>query len=188
VQEATTVPGATDVLRQEHQTIKGALGIAERIAAKINRDEEMPSANVAKLMEFIRLFIEQCHHSKEEEILFPLLEKKGIPANGGPLGVMLMEHERARVLIEEMSVTAGNALGHPSAKRWMRAAWDYSDLMYDHFYKEEEMLFKIADRVLSQEEQAAIAGAFKLLEDERIGPGKHEQLNAMIEELIAKNP
>jgi hemerythrin-like domain-containing protein len=179
---------ATDALRLEHQSIEGALDFAERIAAKINRDQEVPSANVAKLMEFIRLFVEQCHHSKEEEILFPLLEKKGISANGGPLGVMLMEHDRARVLIEQMSVAAGNALGHPSAKRWMRAAWDYSDLMIDHFYKEEEMLFKMADRVLSQEEQAGLAGAFKLLEDEKIGPGKHQQLRAMMEELIAQNP
>ena len=138
--EATAVPGATDVLKQEHQTIKGALGLAERIAAKINRGEETPPGGVTKLMEFIRLFVEQCHHSKEEEILFPLLEKKGIPANGGPLGIMLMEHDRARVLIEEMSMAAGNGITHDSAKRWMQAAWNYSDLMFDHFYKEEEML------------------------------------------------
>lgn len=186
--EATTVPGATDVLRQEHQTIKGALGFAEKIAAKMNRDEVTPSEGVQRLMEFIRLFVEPCHHSKEEKILFPLLEKKGIPVNGGPLGVMLMEHERARVLIEEMSAAAGNGLAPDSAKRWMGAAWDYSDLMFDHFYKEEEMLFKMADRVLNEEEQAGMAGEFKKLESEKIGPGKHDQLRAMVEELIAQNP
>lgn len=182
------MPGATDVLRQEHQTIKGALGFAERIAAKINRDEETPPEDVAKLMEFIRLFVEQCHHSKEEEILFPLLEKKGIPADGGPLGVMLMEHDRARGLIDDLGITAGNALGQHSAKRWMRAAWEYSDLMFEHFYKEEEILFKMADRVLSLDEQAAVAGQFKKLESEKIGEGKYEQLRAMMEELIAQSP
>jgi hemerythrin-like domain-containing protein len=45
--------------------------------------------------------VHQWHHGKEEEILFPLLEKKGIPADGGPLGVMLMEHGRARALIND---------------------------------------------------------------------------------------
>ena len=181
------MPGATEVLRQEHQTIKGALGYAERIAAKIDHGEEASRDGVARLMEFIHLFVEQCHHSKEEQILFPLLEKKGIPAEGGPLGVMLLEHDRARGLIEEMSAAAGNGLAPVSAKRWMQAAWDYSDLMHDHFYKEEEMLFKMADRVLSQEEQTAIAGAFKLLDSEKIGPGKHEQLQMMMEELIGQS-
>ena len=59
---------ATDVLRQEHQTIKGALGFAEKIAAKINRGEEMPSDGVQKLMEFIRLFVERCHHGKDDQL------------------------------------------------------------------------------------------------------------------------
>ena len=179
---------ATDVLRQEHQTIKGALGFAEKIAAKINRGEEMPPDGVQKLMEFIRLFVEQCHHSKEEEILFPLLEKKGIPADGGPLGVMLMEHDRARTLIEEMSTATTDGTDRDSAKRWMQAAWNYSDLMHNHFYKEEEMLFRMADRVLSQEEQATVAREFKRLDSEKIGEGKHDQLRTMIEEMIAANP
>ena len=179
---------ATDVLRQEHQAIKGALGFAEKIAAKIKQDEDMPRDGVQKLMEFIRLFVEQCHHSKEEEILFPLLEKKGIPADGGPLGVMLMEHDRARNLIEEMSAAATDGTDSDSARRWMQAAWNYSDLMHDHFYKEEEMLFRMADRVLSQKEQAAAAVEFKRLDIEKIGEAKHDQLRAMMEEMIAGNP
>lgn len=182
------MPSATEVLRQEHQTIKSALGFAERIAATINRDEEAAPEGIAKLMEFIRLFVEQSHHSKEEEILFPLLEEKGIAADGGPLGIMLMDHDRARVLIEELGIAAGNSLGRQSAKRWMQAAWEYSDLMFDHFYKEEEILFKMADRVLSLEEQAAVAGEFKKLESDKIGEGRHELLRAMMEELIARNP
>lgn len=179
---------ATEVLRQEHQTIKGALGFAEKIAAKINRGEEMPSDGVQKLMEFIRLFVEQCHHSKEEEILFPLLEKKGIPADGGPLGVMLTEHDRARNLIEEMSTAAAGGTDRDSAKRWMQATWNYSDLMHDHFYKEEEMLFRMADRILSEEEQVAVASEFERLESIKVGDEKHDQLRAMIEKLISQNP
>ena len=148
----------------------------------------MPLDGVQKLMEFIRLFVEQCHHSKEEEILFPMLEKKGISAEGGPIGVMLMEHDQARNLIEEMSAAATDGADRDSAKRWMQAAWNYSDLMHDHFYKEEEMLFRMADRALSQQEQAAVAVEFKRLESEKIGEGKHDQLRAMMEEMIAGSP
>ena len=179
--------GATDVLREEHQTIKAALDFAERIAAKISQDGELPSENMAKFMEFIHLFVERCHHSKEEEILFPLLGKRGIPVEGGPVGMMLIEHDRARGLIEEMSAATEGGITRDTAERWTRATWNYSDLMHNHFYKEEEILFKMADRVLGPEEQSSMTEDFKRLENEKIGPGRHEQLRAMVEELIAQN-
>jgi hemerythrin-like domain-containing protein len=181
---------ATEVLRQEHQSIKAMLDFTERLAGKISRGEQAPPPEVlARVMEFIRLFVEQCHHSKEENLLFPMLEKKGIPATGGPLGVMLMEHDRARSLIQEMAEAEAtySGDGENSGKRWTRAAWDYSDLMYGHFGKEEDILFRMADNLLSPEEQAALTSEFEKLEIEKIGPDRHEQLRAMMEELISQN-
>ncbi|MDE3110174.1 MAG: hemerythrin domain-containing protein [Acidobacteriota bacterium] len=181
------MPSATDTLRREHQSIKGALQFAERVSARMNSGQDVPFENLATLMEFIRLFVEQAHHTKEEHILFPLLEERGIR---GPVGVMLLEHGRARVLIEEMSsavADVGPRASQDAAKRWVRAAWNYSDLMYEHFYKEEEMLFNMADRVLSPEEQASIAQAFERLDHETLGAGRHEHLRAAMAELVAQN-
>lgn len=59
--------------------------------------------------------------------------------------------------------------------------------MYDHFGKEEEVLFRMADNVLSAEEQAALASDFEKLEKEKIDPGRHEQLHAMMAELVPQN-
>ncbi|MGH9344393.1 MAG: hemerythrin domain-containing protein [Terriglobia bacterium] len=180
---------ATSVLRQEHESIRAMLDFTEGVSGKMSRGEPAPPEVLAKVMDFIRLFVDQCHHSKEEEILFPMLEKKGIPTSGGPLGMMLMEHDRARGLIQEMSeaVEAYNPGSQGPGERWTRAAWDYSDLMHDHFGKEEEVLFRMADNILSPEEQAALASGFERLEKEKIGPGRHEQLRAMMVELISQN-
>jgi hemerythrin-like domain-containing protein len=59
--------------------------------------------------------------------------------------------------------------------------------MQEHFGKEEEVLFRIADNLLSPEEQAAIAADFEKLEVEKIGSGKHPELEALMKELIARN-
>jgi len=173
------------MLRQDHHTIRGALEFAERITAKMSRAQEVAPQHVAPFMDFIRFFVEQCHHREEEEILFPLLEEKGIH---GPVGVMLMEHARSRVLIEEMTTAASEGalpMSPDSARRWTRAAWNYSDL-YEHFHKEEEKLFKMADHVLSAKEQAAVAQAFKRFENKELGLGQHERLRATMAELIAQ--
>ena len=49
------------------------------------------------------------------------------------------------------------------------------------------MLFKMADHVLSAEEQASVAQAFRRFEDEQPGVGRHEQLRATMADLIAQN-
>lgn len=180
---------ATRILKQEHQSIREALNFAEGVSIKIDRGEQAPAEVLSKVMDFIRLFVDRCHHSKEEDILFPALEEKGISASGGPLGVMLMEHERARTLIQEMSEAAEACKtdGETAGKRWARVAWDYSGLMQEHFGKEEEILFRMADNVLGPEEQESIAIRFETLEKEKIGAGKHRELEAMIKNLIAQN-
>lgn len=108
---------------------------------------------------------------------------------GGPLGVMLLEHNRARALIQEMTEAAEayKADGETAGKRWARAAWDYSGLMQEHFGKEENVLFRIAENVLNPEEEAAIAAGFENLEKENIGSQKHEELETMMKEITAQN-
>lgn len=179
---------ATRVLRAEHQTIREALNFAEGVSVKIDRGGQASPEVLAKVMDFFRLFVDRCHHSKEEEILFPKLEEKGMSMSSGPLGVMLMEHERARGLIQEMSEAAEACKtdGDKAGKQWAHAAWDYSGLMQEHFGKEEEILFRMADNVLAPEEQDAIVIEFERLEAEKIGRGKHQEIAAMMKTLIAE--
>lgn len=179
---------ATRALKQEHQSIREMLNFAEGVSIKIERGEQAPPEVLSNLMDFIRLFVDRCHHSKEEDILFPALEEKGLSVSGGPLGMMLMEHERGRALIQEMSEAAEacKADGETAGKQWARAAWDYSGLMQEHFGKEEEILFRMADNVLGPEEQESIAIRFETLEKEKIGAGRHQELEAMMKNLIAQ--
>lgn len=55
---------ATETLRQEHRSISVVLDFAEEVAGRISRGEHAPPEVLAKMMEFIRLFVDQCHHGK----------------------------------------------------------------------------------------------------------------------------
>ena len=44
-------------------------------------------------------YVEGCHNQKEEQYLFPLIESRGIPRQGGPLAVMLDEHAQSKDLL-----------------------------------------------------------------------------------------
>ncbi len=85
------------------------------------------------------------HFRMEEEILFPALADAGGPA--GPVQVMLMEHEQIRELLRQMDEAAERQDGQ-----------EYSGLsetllmvMQQHNYKEENILYPIADHILAKD-------------------------------------
>ena len=184
------MPTATQLLRQEHDAVAKILRLSEDLAHRLDRGERVSSDVLDKVLEVLRVFVDQCHHSKEEELLFPLLEAKGLPRVGGPLGVMLDEHEKGRTRITEMTAAAEDyrLKVEGAGCRWAHAARAYADLLRAHLDKENNVLFVMAERMLTPDEQASLAEGFEKLEVEKIGAGRHEQIHAMMAELFAGAP
>jgi hemerythrin-like domain-containing protein len=182
------VATATQVLRREHEAILKMLGASEEVARRLGRGEQVEPQTLESLLEFFQLFADRCHHGKEEDLLFPLLEKKGFPREGRPIGVMLFEHERGRSLIRQMAeATAACEAGDTSGgKRWAEAGAGYAALLRAHIDKENNILFAMAERALTPAEQADLAQKFEKLEVEKMGAGTHERLHAMMDTLLAR--
>jgi hemerythrin-like domain-containing protein len=179
---------ATDTLRHEHEAILEMLDAAMETARNLHHKHPMPPETLSGLVEFLRTFADRCHHGKEEGHLFPLLEQKGLPRTGGPIGVMLSEHEQGRALIRQMSDAAAQyAAGQTSAgSRWADAALDYVELLRAHIMKENNILFVMAERLLTGDEQEALSEAFEKVEQEKLGPGTHERMHALMNRLRAQ--
>jgi len=175
------VDRATEVLKHEHRVIERVLAVVEALAERPG----MPSKEAwEKAIDLIRNFADKCHHLKEEQILFPALEEHGIPRDGGPVGMMLLEHEEGRALVRAMA----EALPHATVDLKMEAALKqnaraYLRLLREHIQKEDEILFNIAEDVLPPEEQKRLAQEFERHEAEEIGAGVHEKYVKVVQEL-----
>jgi hemerythrin-like domain-containing protein len=178
---------ATNILRQEHEVILKMLDGLDETARQLLAGVMAAPATLSGLIEFFQLFADRCHHGKEEDLLFPLLERKGLPRAGGPIGVMLSEHDLGRDLIKEMTAATADYERQPKAagERWARAAQRYSMLLREHILKENEVLFRMAEEMLTPEEQTALAADFEKGEIEKMGAGTHERLHARMEKLLA---
>jgi hemerythrin-like domain-containing protein len=179
---------ATQILRHEHEVIVQMLDASEEVAQQFEKGRKVRPELLADLLEFFKTFADECHHSKEEELLFPLLELKGIRRHGGPLGVMLHEHEEGRALIREMAEAAEEfQSGQDAASlHWARAARAYAQLLRTHICKENNVLFPMAERTLAPEEQTQLAERFEELEVGKMGAGKHQRLHAKMNKLVAE--
>ena len=179
---------AIATLRKEHEAILKMLEAAEEVTRQLSRNEPVAPETLSGLLEFLRVFADRCHHGKEEEHLFPLLEQKGLPRVGGPIGVMLFEHEQGRALIKEMGdASEAYSQGQTDAgELWAQAARGYIELLRSHIMKENNILFMMADRLLSDSEQEALSEAFERVENEKLGAGTHERLHAQMDKLWAE--
>jgi hemerythrin-like domain-containing protein len=175
---------ATQVLRDEHEGILAMLAVVEAAAYRVRDGKNVPADLFTDAAGFFRNFADKCHHNKEEAELFPALVEHGIPQDGGPVGVMLVEHDQGRELIRGLSAAAERyASGDQTAvPALVSNALAYVELLRAHIAKENSVLFVMADQVLSDQEQDKLYQAFDVIEKDHMGPGVHERYHAMIGE------
>jgi len=179
---------ATDELRAEHEGIKLMLRIIEATCRRLDAGEPVDRDDLPRIVEFLSVFADRCHHGKEEDLLFPALEAAGVPREGGPIGVMLSEHAGGRELIKAMRA-ALDSLGagaSDAADGFISSAMAYKELLEQHIEKENGVLFAVADRALAAEQQDELFEGFEAIERERIGVGKHEEFHALMDTLAGK--
>lgn len=172
-------------LIEEHDGINTVFLILEKMCERIDSGHVLNMDHAGSIIEFFKVFVDKCHHGKEEDILFPELEKAGIPKQG-PIGVMLMEHTMGRKYIKslEEALCKYKEGIKETSDDFICNAKGYIDLMRSHIDKENNVLYPMADRRFSTELDDALCQAFEKIEVERIGIGKHEEFHEMISKFI----
>ena len=175
----------TEQLKEEHKAIKLMLRILDRVCEKLESGEEVNLEHLEKIVEFIKVFADKCHHGKEEDLLFPAMEEAGIPKEGGPIGVMLTEHNLGRNYVKDLSdaVTKYKAGDRQVASKIVENARNYVGLLTPHINKEDNILYMMADMHLSKERQEKLLEEFEKVEHEIIGAGRHEEFHQLLHNL-----
>jgi len=152
----------TDVLRDEHAIILCGLDLLEAAAGQLEGGAAPPDGWWEEVLSWLRAFADRNHHAKEEDLLFPVMIKAGVPSEGGPINVMLEEHEQGRALVRAMAESRG-------ATRAAKAR-EYVALLRAHIDKENGVLFPLAEALLADGAQRSLESAFAAVESE-LGPG-----------------
>jgi hemerythrin-like domain-containing protein len=176
---------ATEILMSEHLVIERVIAALDEAANRLSTGQTVRPGFFIDAAAFIKGFADGCHHQKEEGVLFPAMNAYGIPVEGGPIGVMLADHEQGRVYTRGMleaarAWEAGDASARDSV---ITNARGYANLLRNHIFKENRVLFPMADRVIPTERQEVIDEGFERIEHEETGEGVHEKYLAMAENL-----
>jgi hemerythrin-like domain-containing protein len=175
---------ASQDLIHEHRAILGALSVLEKMYEAAKNDKELAREDIEKIIEFLKVFADKCHHGKEEDFLFPALEEVGVKNQNGPLGVMLAQHKQGREFIQRMQESIGSET--IDKKAFIDSASSYVDLLRNHIEKEETILFPLGDAKFLKSKQQELLNDFDTLEKKVIGEGKHEEYHALLEKFKNK--
>jgi hemerythrin-like domain-containing protein len=175
----------TDTLKHEHQVIFLALDGIEGEMRRIQAGGPVRDERIEQMVDFIQNFADRCHHAKEENLLFARMEERGMPADGGPIGVMLQEHQEGRRLVRAVvealpRASTGDLVASTTLTTNML---DYVRLLRMHIDKEDNILYPMADRLLTADDQSELAAAFDRVEAEEMGEGTHERYHQIAHEL-----
>ncbi len=175
----------TDILKEEHRGIEIMLSILDRMCRKLETNAQVDVTHLEQSIDFFKGFADKCHHMKEENLLFPAMEKRGFSKEVGPIAVMLDEHTIGRKYIAAMTealsaMKQGNMGASP---RFVDAARGYISLLSEHIVKEDNVLFPMAEMHLGNEVQLNLVKEFERVEREEIGEGKHEEYHELLRKL-----
>ena len=167
----------TDVLEQEHRVIEMVLSCLEKVAKDAKVKRRLDEKSAADAIEFFKGFADRCHHGKEEDLLFPLLEEKGFPKEAGPTAVMRQEHVTGRNFVKAMSgvLSAAGSGTEKAVDIFCNQAFGYIDMLREHIKKEDTCLFNMANGILSDDDNAKLMERFGRAEREVMGHGEHER-------------
>ncbi|HEX9290217.1 MAG TPA: hemerythrin domain-containing protein, partial [Anaeromyxobacteraceae bacterium] len=100
---------AIETLMTEHRLIERACDALAAFADEVRRKSTDDKEELGRFVTFIREFADACHHGKEEDILFAAMVEAGFPRHGGPIAVMLMEHDQGRAHVRVLADLAAQA-------------------------------------------------------------------------------
>ncbi|HRY30179.1 MAG TPA: hemerythrin domain-containing protein, partial [Elusimicrobiota bacterium] len=151
---------------------------------KLEKGGDVPPETLRQVVEFLRTYADKFHHGKEEAHLFALLEKKGVPISGCPLGALLHEHKTGRALVGAFAeAVEAYAKDRPSGRaRLAESMKPLAELYPSHIWKEDYLLSPMTGKVLNEADQKEILDKFIAVEKE-LGEDLHRKWEQFAENL-----
>ena len=174
-------------LEAEHRLIQRMVAGMSVLAEQLEGGETVDVSLLENIVAFLRTFADRCHHGKEESSLFPVLMRRGVPSHGCPIGGLTMEHEKGRVMVGELAAAIrGYATGEPSSRESLVKSLRALVSFYpSHIWKEDYLLFPLAGKVLTPEDQQELRDKFEAVERE-VGPDVLKGFDKMVADLERK--
>ena len=150
----------TRILSAEHQTILKAISAIIGECMEIENGKELNVAFFQKAIDFIKNYADKFHHAKEEDILFKAMLENVDCMHCNPIPVMLHEHDEGRNYVKSMET----GISENNSRKIIENARGYCMLLQQHIYKEDNVLYPMAEEALTDEQKELVNQKYQEVE------------------------
>lgn len=178
---------AVEIMMAEHKNITRMLKVIRKMSMEVLKGKDINYEDFYQAIDFIRNYADNHHHKKEEVMLFNrMVENLGKVAQNSITHGMLVEHDLGRMYVRDLAEALDKVKnGDEEAKLDVIAnAISYTNLLERHIDKEDRVIYKYAERELSEELQGNINEQCHQYEEENAATA--EKYVALIEKFEEK--
>ena len=150
----------TRVLSEEHQHILKVIEIVLNECTQIENGKEPDKTFFNEVINFIKKYADGYHHAKEEGILFKAMLANMENMHCNPIPVMLHEHDTGRQYVKGMI----EALACDNKQELIENAKGYCYLLQNHIYKEDNVLYPMAEQALDESQKQQVEELYNLVQ------------------------
>jgi len=165
-------------LNEEHQNILRVINLINKETGKLTQGQEINKFFWQKAVAFIRNYADKFHHAKEEDLLFKEMCQKSVDLHCNPIDQMLYEHNLGRDYVK--GIEAG--LKNNDKQEIIANANKYCLLLTEHIFKEDNILYPLAEQALSQEVKDSLIARFMKAEEEKFNKNEIAEYLLIIKE------
>lgn len=166
---------SVEILEREHRTALLVVKAARGHLEGAGETHEIAEDEVERLLDFFRYFINSCHDTKEEDLLFTALHRRGLSWDDYPLRELVREHEEMRLVLDSASdwlpqVRAGESAALLPLLHDLKI---YLDLVERHIAAEESSVFPLVQERLTTRDMEELDDAFAAITCDELEEGVH---------------
>jgi len=178
------VTAAEDLMR-EHGILRRALLVYQESATRLRQDPaSVPPDTLEKAANLFRVFGEDYHEKKLEEVfIFPIVKKSpGAPATY--VDVLLAQHQRGREITDYLlSLTKGDRIPSNSIEPLAKTLESFVRMYEHHAAIEDTVVFPVWKMAVGEAELDALSAKFEEIEAEQFGGDGFETALKRMEEI-----
>jgi DUF438 domain-containing protein len=173
-----------DWLVAEHEMIERAMEVLKTNLDKVVSGK-YDKVQLGRAVDFLLEFGDKIHNTKEEKFLFPRMGERGAPIEGGPIGVMLLEHDLERKLLVkmQMALPALSAASDDDKALFVKEGLEYLTIRAEHIWKENDILYNLARQLLSEDDSAYLLEEFQNSDIQHYGEEASAKFATMLKEV-----
>jgi hemerythrin-like domain-containing protein len=151
-----------DNLREDHGRIMKLFAAWQKILEDLDHSDQAMHEALGKCIDFVEVFVDRCHHGKEDGILFPAMASSKNFETTSLIQDLRSEHQTGRSLIKAIKLEfKASAEPNGSSAGLIQLCLRYIDLFRKHIRRENAQLLPLIKKCISTEARERIATQFE---------------------------